>query len=212
MTAILIVCEGNVCRSPYVERVLQARLDTAAPGRFSVTSAGTAAVDGAPIFPRSAGAARRHGADPDGFASTPLSAAALTGIDLVLTTERSHRAAVLDLAPALLRRTFTLREFERLVRPLLEQGEVAPDFWDTLPRVVARTRIATAPSTPEDDDLADPVRGDAADHDRMCVLADAAIDAVVACAAAGAGAATQAGPADAGRATEGADRARTAGA
>ena len=24
MTAILIVCEGNVCRSPYVERVLQA--------------------------------------------------------------------------------------------------------------------------------------------------------------------------------------------
>lgn len=212
MIAILIVCAGNVCRSPYVERVLQARLDAAAPGRFSVSSAGTAAVDGAPIFPRSADAARRRGADPDGFASTQLSAGALTGIDLVLTTERAHRAAVLDLAPAMLRRTFTLREFERLVRPLLELDAVTPDFWDTFPRIVATTRIATAPSDPQDDDLADPVRGDETAHDRMCVLADAAIDAVVACAAAGAGAATQPGPADAGRAREGADRARTAGA
>ncbi|OIH95803.1 MULTISPECIES: hypothetical protein [unclassified Curtobacterium] len=197
MTAILIVCEGNVCRSPYVERVLQARLDAVAPGRFHVSSAGTAATAGTPAFPRSAEAAQRHGADLEGFASTPLTAGLLAGTDLVLTMERAHRAAVLDLAPSLLRRTFTLREFGRLVRPLLEQDDVTEDFWETFPRLVARSRLATTPATPEDDDVDDPVRGDSIDHDRMCATTDAAMDAVVACAS---------------RAAEGAGRARTAGA
>jgi protein-tyrosine phosphatase len=194
---ILIVCEGNVCRSPYVECVLRARLDAVAPGAFVVTSAGTAAQSGAAMFPRSAEAVVRRGGDPAGFSSTPLTSEVLAGRGLVLTMERGHRAAVLDLAPALLRRTFTLREFERLVRPLLDQGDVDADFWDAFPRSVARSRVATAPVSPDDDDITDPVRGDATDHDRMCGLADAAIDAVLACAA---------------RTTEGARDARIAGA
>lgn len=203
MIAILIVCEGNVCRSPYVERLLRARLDSVDPGRFTVSSAGTAAVDGAAMFSRSAEAAQAAGADPDGFESRPLSARLLEGPALVLTLEREHRAAVLDLAPALLRRTFTLREFERLVRPLLEEDAVGPDFWQAFPRAVARSRLATAPVEPEADDITDPVRGDAADHARMCGLADAAINAVVACAERAA---------DTDRAGEGGYRARTAGA
>lgn len=182
MTAILIVCEGNVCRSPYVERVLRSRLDAVAPGRFTVSSAGTAAVPGAEMFARSADAVQREGADPSGFAATPLTDAVLAGRSLVLTLERAHRAAVLDLAPALLRRTFTLREFERLVRPLLQQDEVHDDFWEAFPRLVARSRLTTAPTAPADDDIGDPVRGDAADHDRMCALVTSAVDAVVACA------------------------------
>lgn len=197
MTAILIVCEGNVCRSPYVERVLRARLDAVAPGGFSVSSAGTAAVADSTMFPRSADAVRCGGGDPEGFAATPLTAAVLTDHALVLTLEREHRAAVLDLAPALLRRTFTLREFARLARPLLVQDEVHPGFWDDFPRLVARSRLATAPAEPADDDITDPVRGDAADHERMCELANEAIAVLVACAE---------------RATEGADRARTVGA
>lgn len=197
MIAILIVCEGNVCRSPYVERVLKARLDAVAPGGFAVSSAGTIAEAGAAMFPRSAEAVLQHGADPDGFRATPLTAATLADRVLVLTMEREQRAAVLDLAPALLRRTFTLLEFARLVRPLLAQDEVDADFWETFPRTVARTRLATAPSEPSADDVADPVRGDAAAHARMCGVVDAAIDAVVACAA---------------RAPEGAAHARTVGA
>lgn len=195
MIAILIVCEGNVCRSPYVERVLRARLDAVAPGAFQVSSAGTAAEPGAAMFPRSSDAVLRHGADPSGFAGTPLTARVLDGPALVLTLERQHRAAVLDIAPALLRRTFTLREFERLVRPLLGQDAVGAGFWDDFPRLVAGSRLGTAPTDPEADDITDPVRGDDADHARMCALADEAIDAVVACAA---------------RATEGARDARTA--
>ena len=196
MTAILIVCEGNVCRSPYVAGVLRAGLDAVAPGQFHVSSAGTTAVAGMPVFPRSAAAAAHHGVDLGGIVSTPLTARLLDRADLVLTMERTHRAAVLDLAPALLRRTFTLREFERLVRPLLDQDAVDEHFWQAFPRLVARSRLTTAPAVPDDDDIADPVRGDAADHERMCRLADAAIDVVVRAA----------------RATEGADRARTAGA
>lgn len=197
MIAILIICAGNVCRSPYAERVLQARLDAVAPGGFTVSSAGTIAEAGAAMFPRSAEAVLRHGADPAGFRATPLTAATLADRALVLTMERDQRAAVLDLAPALLRRTFTLLEFARLVRPLLDQQVIGADFWETFPRTVARTRLVTAPAEPSADDVADPVRGDAADHVRMCGVVDAAIDAVVACAT---------------RAAEGAEHARTAGA
>ncbi|WNY33457.1 hypothetical protein Q9Q99_15595 [Curtobacterium flaccumfaciens] len=91
--------------------MLRARLDAVAPGAFRVSSAGTAAEPGAAMFPRSSDAVLRHGADPSGFAGTPLTARVLDGPALVLTLERQHRAAVLDIAPALLRRTFTLREF-----------------------------------------------------------------------------------------------------
>jgi protein-tyrosine phosphatase len=49
MAAILVVCSGNICRSPMAEgflrRALERRLDVAAP---AVGSAGTIAIDGAP--------------------------------------------------------------------------------------------------------------------------------------------------------------------
>ena len=51
MAGILVVCSGNICRSPIAEgllrRALERRLDRAAP---PVGSAGTIAVDGAPAM------------------------------------------------------------------------------------------------------------------------------------------------------------------
>ncbi|ROQ17732.1 MULTISPECIES: low molecular weight phosphatase family protein [unclassified Curtobacterium] len=206
MTSVLIVCEGNVCRSPYVERVLRARLAAADPGGFHVDSAGTHASPGTPMFPRSAQAVTRDGGDPADFASRRLTEQILVGHDLVLTLERGQRARVLDLAPGLLRRTFTLAEFDRLARPLLDGDLVGVGFWADFPALLARNRIDTAPTTPTDDDITDPVRGDDLDFEAMRTRAAAAIDTITACA-------TRALPTDPGNAPadqKGDDRARTA--
>ncbi|HST63645.1 MAG TPA: hypothetical protein VLM05_00530, partial [Mycobacteriales bacterium] len=114
---VLVVCSGNVCRSPLAERLLRARLDQelgAGAGLFTVTSAGTTAVVGAPMDPRAAAVARSLGADPDHFRARDLDAEQVIAADLVLTATRQHRGAVLRLHPAAHRYTFTLREFDRL--------------------------------------------------------------------------------------------------
>lgn len=45
---ILLVCTGNICRSPFMEYTLRDSLDRAGVNDFVVSSAGTRAVVGAP--------------------------------------------------------------------------------------------------------------------------------------------------------------------
>jgi len=77
---------------------------------IEASSAGTRAVVGSPIHPASASVVRQLGADPSNFASRQLTARIALGADLILTMTRTHRDAVLELAPRQLRRTFTLSE------------------------------------------------------------------------------------------------------
>lgn len=108
---ILIVCVGNICRSPIAERLLQARLDAAAPGAAFVTSAGTRATDGREMDPAAAGQLARLGAGSTHFRATRLTSDMVAEADLVLTATKDLRTDVLRLAPRAMRRTFTLAEF-----------------------------------------------------------------------------------------------------
>ena len=159
---VLVVCTGNVCRSPLAERLLRARLDEefgAGAALFTVTSAGTAAVVGAPMDPRAADVARALGADPDHFRARDLDAEQVIAADLVLTATREHRGAVLRLHPAAHRCTFTLREFDRLTATVPVDGLSDPD-----PVRRARALVAAVSARrglhravqPEDDDVPDP--------------------------------------------------------
>ncbi|HKU03616.1 MAG TPA: low molecular weight phosphatase family protein [Arthrobacter sp.] len=112
---ILTVCTGNICRSPVAERLLQAGLDQAVPGGFQVSSAGTRALVGEPMQPLSAEIVRTFGGDPEGFAARQLTPKILRGVDLVLTMTSGHRGEVLQLDASLLKRTFTIREFARML-------------------------------------------------------------------------------------------------
>lgn len=105
MSGILVVCTGNVCRSPYLERMLSAAL----PG-VSVSSAGTMALVGDDIEPRVASLLTERGVNAAGFASRQLQAVMAEDADLVITASREHQRKVLRLAPRAMRRTFTLRE------------------------------------------------------------------------------------------------------
>lgn len=116
---ILTVCTGNICRSPAMERWLAARLPA-----VGVSSAGVRGVVGAPIAPPMVPLVIAGGGSPDGFRARRLTEAMVRDASLVLTAARGHRAPVLELVPAAVRRTFTLREFARLAT-LVDRDELA---------------------------------------------------------------------------------------
>jgi protein-tyrosine phosphatase len=144
---ILTVCTGNICRSPVAERLLQAGLDQVLPGGFRVRSAGTMAMVGHPIQPLSAEIIARYGGNPEPFAARQLTAKILRDTDLVLTMSTEHRGEVLKLDPSLLKRTFTIREFARML-DVLEESEDRGERRDRedLERDGGRQREAGTPS------------------------------------------------------------------
>ena len=111
---ILIVCSGNVCRSPLAELLLREGL-AALPG-VSVSSAGTIALVGEGMPADGQAVARALGVDPAGHRARLLVAKQVRGSGLVLAMAREHRSAVAELHPRAARRAFTLTEFANIAR------------------------------------------------------------------------------------------------
>ncbi|MEE2567924.1 low molecular weight phosphatase family protein [Pseudarthrobacter sp. J64] len=181
---ILTVCTGNICRSPVAERLLQKGLDDLHPGKFIVSSAGTSALVGQPMQPHSAEIVRARGGSADGFAARQLSAPMVREADLVLALTAGHRTQILQLAPVALRRTFTIREFARMLDHLAqtpnpeESMEDILAAWRSLPSAAGSVRHLTLASTPLDDDVVDPYRQDASVYEQMAHQLLPALNAV----------------------------------
>ncbi|MGB5952808.1 MAG: hypothetical protein WBG57_09915 [Ornithinimicrobium sp.] len=109
--SILVVCTGNVCRSPYLEYLLRDRLDRVwGPGHFEVSSAGVRGLHGESMTPHSADLLAQEGIDGGDFRARRLMAGHLTSADLVICATRTHRSSAVQLAPAVLRRAVLLPE------------------------------------------------------------------------------------------------------
>ncbi|MFF4221575.1 arsenate reductase/protein-tyrosine-phosphatase family protein [Streptomyces sp. L500] len=119
---ILHVSTGNVCRSPITERLtrhaLTRRLGDPYTGGLVVESAGTWGHEGAPMEAHAATVLADLGADPHGFIGRELLDEHVIRADLVLTATRDHRAQVISMGHSAGLRTFTLKEFTRLVRAI----------------------------------------------------------------------------------------------
>ncbi|MFJ4221398.1 low molecular weight phosphatase family protein [Curtobacterium luteum] len=179
MTArVLFVCSGNLCRSPLGAQVLVARLGRDAPA-FTVESAGTIAEDGAPMDEAAVAQSRRLGGSPDEHRSRYLTASIASAADLVLTAERSHRAAVVSLAPRATKRTFTIREFGRVL-DALEPADLAgvASVPELIERVARLRGTVAVPSDPGEDDVDDPYRRSEATHARVADEIDRALSTV----------------------------------
>lgn len=152
---VLVVCTGNLHRSPLAERLLTARL-ASSPGTFEVSSAGTVGTTGAPMDPVAASLLVELGGEPRGALARRLTADHVEDSDLVLGAAAEHREAVVRLSPLwALRRAFTLREFARLLRPEDAAGVVDPaGRAAALVEGAAARRGNTGRS--DDDDVADP--------------------------------------------------------
>lgn len=94
---VLVVCVGNVCRSPMAAGLLASRL--AGRGLRSVGSAGVAAVVGRPADPMARQLMDERGIDISAHRARQLRAAMLRASDLVLVMDGALETAVEEVEP-----------------------------------------------------------------------------------------------------------------
>ncbi|MFJ2767991.1 protein-tyrosine-phosphatase [Streptomyces sp. NPDC087300] len=145
---ILHVSTGNVCRSPITERLtrhaLADRLGDPATGGLIVESAGTWGHEGAPMETNAETVLADFGADATGFMGRELLDDHVIRADLVLTATRDHRAQVISMGHSAGLRTFTLKEFTRLVRAIDPTTLPDPEGEGVVERARALVRAAAA--------------------------------------------------------------------
>jgi len=146
-STVLFVCHANICRSPMAERLARH-----AGADIVALSAGTHALDGAPMHPGAAAILREWGVDAAGFASRALTADLVAGADLILTATRQQRAISVTLCPSALRRAFTIRQFGRLSAGLDAGPALPPATGLALPQATGPVASLPAkrPSSRED--------------------------------------------------------------
>jgi len=175
--SILAVCTGNVCRSPAVERLLASKLGPT----VSVSSAGTHALVGHPISEPMAALLLDSGVESDAFEAQLLSEQMIKQADLVLAMTRAQRGLVVELWPAAVRRTFTLREFARLLNwvdpAALPAGTPADRLRAAIP--LAASERGRERTTPDEDDVIDPFRLSNAVYAESFAQIRSAVDRVV---------------------------------
>jgi protein-tyrosine phosphatase len=174
---ILVVCTGNICRSPAAERLLAHLLEPS----IQIGSAGTCAQPGQPMVPPMVALVSAAGADPNGFAARMIEPRLVRAADLVLTMTREHRAAAVEVWPGAVRHSFTLLEFARLLLAVssaaLSQATPVGRLQAAVPLVAARrSRLNQGADA---DDIADPYQRSAADYAQSFSQIQAAVDVIV---------------------------------
>lgn len=111
---ILVLCTGNICRSPMAEAVLRERLYGT---ETQVSSAGTAALVGYPADPLAVEVAGRYGFDLSLHRGRQAAPPLLTAADLVLVMTRAHADWVHERVPPLRGRVQLLGRWRDLEVP-----------------------------------------------------------------------------------------------
>jgi protein-tyrosine phosphatase len=162
MTSILVVCTGNVCRSPIAEGLLRdalvQRYGEHAP---HVSSAGTAGWEGEGAMKESVAAAAERGTDISRHVARKVTGTMVEHAGLVVTMAAEHRDALSRFSPDTAHKTFTLKELVRLLEHLdpLEPGPDGPEPAPIADRVAAAdaARAQGFGGNPHDEDVVDPL-------------------------------------------------------
>lgn len=93
-SSILVICTGNVCRSPLGERLLRQRL----PG-MRIDSAGTHSLVGKPADIRAQKVAAANGLSLDGHVARTLTRQMFNHYDLILAMAPEHIRHITRMAP-----------------------------------------------------------------------------------------------------------------
>jgi protein-tyrosine-phosphatase len=97
---ILVVCTGNVCRSPMGEGFLAHLVEAEGLDHVFVESAGTHAPEGSPASSFAVDVAAHRGVDIQNHRASFLDRSAVESADLILVMERGHMAYILSQWPA----------------------------------------------------------------------------------------------------------------
>jgi len=121
---ILVVCVGNICRSPVGERLFAQQL----PDRFEVKSAGLGALVGKAADESAQAWAEQQGVDLSGHCAQQLDRALVDWADLILVMEKKHRDEIGHRYPAALGKTQLLGQWS---------GQEVPDPYRKSPEAFA---------------------------------------------------------------------------
>ncbi len=100
---VLVVCVGNICRSPTAEVLLRHALED-----VHVASAGLSALAGHPIDATAQAVLSGHGLSGQSHVARQIDRSMIDAVDLVLTMEPWHNDAVLRISPHARGKTYLL--------------------------------------------------------------------------------------------------------
>ena len=136
---ILIVCLGNICRSPTAERIMQKNL----PGH-QISSAGIKALAGKDADFQAIKTALKHGVIVAGHTARQLTAPMCEQADLILVMEPSQIDMVADIHPPARSKTMLFAQWlpkktipdpykqsSEMFEAVFEQLNAAADTWKT---------------------------------------------------------------------------------
>ncbi|WP_085584501.1 MULTISPECIES: low molecular weight protein-tyrosine-phosphatase [unclassified Pseudomonas] len=121
---ILVVCVGNICRSPTAELLLR---DALAPAGVTVASAGLSARVGEAMEASARQVVEEHGHSAEGFRARQITSDIVNDADLVLVMEKEHVKQVLKIASHARGKVFLLGKWqsEREIPDPYRQGKAA---------------------------------------------------------------------------------------
>ncbi|NNE77670.1 MAG: low molecular weight phosphotyrosine protein phosphatase [Pricia sp.] len=124
-TKVLMVCLGNICRSPLAEGILQKKVD---PEKVFVDSAGTGGYHiGNPPDPRSIAVARKYGLNIEKQRCRRFQSNDFEKFDVIYAMDRSNYNNVVSLANS----SSDLKKVKLLLEEVdLSEKEVPDPYWD----------------------------------------------------------------------------------
>lgn len=135
---ILIVCVGNICRSPTAEYLLRNRLSKT---DIAVESAGLGALVGHSMDATALAVLAEHGIDGSAHVARQLDDSMLRSAELVLAMEKRHVATISQSAPQASGKTFMLGKWQgdiNIPDPYRQRREAFEHVYDLIDGSVSR--------------------------------------------------------------------------